>query len=416
MAALWLALLVVIALAAVLVSRAMRRAQPRPIRRPGSRIPGRPAARSSGTTGSNLIVEPVDVEPIESHAKHLSGISSDFAAGASTPPAPVPKSMSRPVSPASLIELSGIGPAPEQLEHPWDQPPDPAVLSRILARASEILDRVATRRVVLEAISNPSPDPRALTDVVVSDPALSARVLRTVNSPVCALRHPMASVFRAVLYLGHQEVRSIVWRASFAEAAGDLPGTAGEMLDAMWRHSFAVSRVAYALGRALGVPQPDAIATAALLHDAGKLVVIAMEPEKAAMIYRPPRFGSAVQLHNEWEMVGVGHGVLGGEVVRAWGLPAEVAIGVQQHHLPSFLTPDHAKGNAGLIGIVHLADLLCHAFARVEAEEVLHRPVAGWLSDLGVTEDLSSLCDDHTVLRALRAGASGMMEGEERAA
>jgi putative nucleotidyltransferase with HDIG domain len=328
---------------------------------------------------------------------------------------PWKESAARAVPPAVLSELSGLEPVPEPTERPWDDPPDPAVLSRILGRASEVLDRVAARRRVIEAISDPSPDPRALTDLVVSDPALSARVLRTVNSPFYALRQPMASVFRAVLYLGHNEVRNLVWNACFAEATNDLSGTAGEMLDATWRHSFAVSRVAYALGRVLGVPQPDAIATAALLHDAGKLVVIVVEPEKAATIYCPPRFGSATQLRREWEVVGVGHGLLGGEVVRAWGLPAEVAAGIEQHHLPSFLSSDHAKGNSRLIGIVHLADLVCHAFARADAEEIVHLPAAGWLSDLGVSGDLSTLCDA-TVLRALRFGAGGSGEARERAA
>jgi putative nucleotidyltransferase with HDIG domain len=319
------------------------------------------------------------------------------------------------VAPDALPELSGLEPAPDLTERPWDEAPDPAVLSGILGRASEVLERVATRRALLEAIADPALDPRRLTDIVVSDPALSARVLRDVNSSVYALRQPMASVFRAVLYLGHNEVRSLVWRACFAEATNNLPGAGGEMLDATWRHSFAASRVAYALGRALGVPQPDAIATAALLHDAGKLVVIVVEPEKAETIYCPPRFGSATQLRREWEMVGVGHARLGGEVVRAWGLPAEVAAGIEQHHLPGFLSSDHAKGNARLVGIVHLADLLCHAFARAHTTDVLHLPAAGWLSDLGASEDLSALCD-HTVLRALRVGAGGACEEEERAA
>lgn len=133
----------------------------------------------------------------------------------------------RAVSFSALPELAGVEPAPEGIERPWDQPPDPAVLSRILERASEVLDRVAARRRVIEAISSPDGDPRALTDIVVSDPALSARVLRTVNSPVYALRQPMASVFRAVLYLGHNEVRNLVWRACFAEATADLPARAG---------------------------------------------------------------------------------------------------------------------------------------------------------------------------------------------
>jgi putative nucleotidyltransferase with HDIG domain len=320
------------------------------------------------------------------------------------------------VAPPDLVpDLSGLQPAVELRERPWDEPPDPAILSGILARASEVLNRVATRRALLEAITDPASDPRKLTDVVVSDPALSARILGTVNSSFYALRHPMASVFRAVLYLGHNEVRSLVWKACFAEALPNLPGAGGELLDAAWRHSFAVSRVAYALGRVLGAPQPDTIATAALLHDAGKLVVMAVDPEKAEAVYRPLRIGSAAQLRREWELVGAGHGLLGGAVARAWGLPAEVAAGVAQHHLPGFLSPDHVKGNAGLVGIVYLADLLCHAVAPADTQETLNLPVTGWLRELHVPEDLSPL-RDITVLRALRAGADGSAAGEPRAA
>ncbi len=340
-------------------------------------------------------------------------------AGAVAEPAAAPTEPKKPslrsVPPPALVELSGLKPAPDRIDCPWEEPSDPEALSRILGCASEVLDRVAARRRILESISNPNPDPRALTDIVVSDPALSARILRTVNSPFFALRQPMASVFRAVLYLGHNEVRNVVWNACIAEAMGESSGPVGEMLDATWRHSFVVSRVAYALGRAVGVPEPDAVATAALLHDAGKLVVISVEPEKAETIYRSAHFSSSDQMRREWEALGVGHGLLGGEVVRAWGLPAEVAAVVAQHHLPSFRTSDHAKGDARLVAIVHLADLLCHAFARSDADEVIHLPAAGWLSDLGISGDLSSLCDA-TVLRALRCGVPGPNEGRERAA
>ena len=396
MGAWWIPLLVAVALMAALFVRKVRGSWSRPFRWPVRKSVGRSVRRPVHGRAADPAHRPVSGAPV---------------VVTSSPINPAV----RVAPPDTFPELSGLTPAPELTERPWDQSPDPAVLSAILERASEVLERVATRRALLDAISVPAPDPRRLTDIVVSDPALSARVLRAVNSPVYALRQPMASVFRAVLYLGHNEVRSLVWRACFVEATNDLPGAAGEMLDATWRHSFAVSRVAYALGRALDVPQPDAIATAALLHDAGKLVVIAVEPEKAEMIYHPARFGSATQLRREWEVLGIGHGRLGGEVVRAWGLPAEVAAGIEQHHLPSFLSSDHAKGNARLVGIVHLADLLCHAFARAHAKDDLHLPAAGWLSDLGVSEDLSTLCD-LTVLRALRVGAGGAGEGEERAA
>jgi putative nucleotidyltransferase with HDIG domain len=393
MAAWWILLLVAIAVIVAVIDRdqrgtwflAGRRSTRRRARRPVARASTRPAGR------------PVSAAPV---AAFPSPLKDPVAPGA---------------SPLVFPELSGLEPAPERIDRPWDEPPDPTVLSLILGCAAEVLDRVAARRLVLEAISSPSSDPRALTDVVVSDPALSVRVLRTVNSPFYGLRQPMASVFRAVLYLGHNEVRNIIWRACVAEATGELPGPAGEILDATWRHSFIVSRVAYALARALGVPQPDTVATTALLHDAGKLVVTSVVPEKAVMIYRPSRFGSASQLRREWELVGVGHGLLGGEVVRAWGLPAEVAVSVAQHHLPSFLSSDHAKGDARLVGVVHLADLLCHAFARADAEEVVHLPAAGWLSDLGVKGDLSTVCDA-TVLRALRSGAGGFVAAKERAA
>jgi putative nucleotidyltransferase with HDIG domain len=430
MAAWWIMLLVAAAVAAAVVARSLGRHRPAPAQEPTRRsVPGsraRPAGRLGAALDDRGSGEAFGTPSAEIGRRASEGapLDSPTTFGTSTgiaPPAdivgPPAGPTARAGSPAMLVELFGLVSAPSGTERPWDELHDRLVLGRILGCASEVLDRVAARRAVLDVISDPSPDPRALTDIVVSDPTLSARVLRTVNSPAYALRHPMASVFRAVLYLGHLEVRNIVWRACLAEAMAGLPGADGEMLDATWRHSFAVSRVAYAVARTLGVAQPDLIATAALLHDAGKLVVLAVEPEKAREIYRPLRFGSAVQLRREWEVVGIGHGLLGGEVVRAWGLPAEVAACVEHHHLPSFVSPDHAKGDPRLVGLVHVADLLCHAFARADTEEVLHLPVAGWLSDLGVSGDLSSLCDS-TVLRALRSGAAGAAasEGEERAA
>ncbi len=304
----------------------------------------------------------------------------------------------------SPIDFSKLVNPPEDLEDPHDLDLSQYAVDEALVMAERVGARLRTRQSILQGLSDASLGPREMTDVVVSDPALAAQVLKTVNSPYYGLRHQQASVFRAVLFLGHLDVRNIVLRACVNESFAPPEGPVAEALERLWQHSFSSSRASYAMAKQLGVANPDEIATAALLHDVGKLISLITWPKEALDLYSPLGLSGHELLAEKEPDLGVGHSALGQEVARMWGLPHLISITIGLHHSPLFRPPSQVQGNHRAIAIVHIANLmshLTHCHVTGQPAPTAWLPQQGWLEFLGVRDGLKSLCTPQVVLGLL---------------
>jgi diguanylate cyclase (GGDEF)-like protein len=102
------------------------------------------------------------------------------------------------------------------------------------------------------------------------DPALSAKVLRLVNSPVFGLRNEVRTVPHALALLGLNAVRTLALSFSLVR---DLRKTQQTGLAAYWKRSIISAVVARELAVALKFSAPDEAFLAALLQDIGMLAL-----------------------------------------------------------------------------------------------------------------------------------------------
>jgi putative nucleotidyltransferase with HDIG domain len=115
-------------------------------------------------------------------------------------------------------------------------------------------------------------------------------------------------------------------------------------------HALAVQRAAEHLASLVGYPNRDELAVSALLHDVGKLVLAAAYPDEVDA-FRADLAAPDARVKAEREALGVDHAMVGGVLVRRWGLPDRLAATVERHHAP---------GADGEAAIVRLADMLAH--------------------------------------------------------
>lgn len=174
-------------------------------------------------------------------------------------------------------------------------------------------------------------DAPAIARVVERDVALSAKLLRLVNSAYFAPRSPIASVEAAVVRLGSQTIRSLVFvgeiHGSFAVNEAALgPG----WLEALNDRSLAVARLAQALSPATTAGQ--AFATGLLL-ECGQLVFASLRPHLyGALLRRRSDVRSLLDL--EREAFGVTHAQAGAYLLGQWGFPAATIEAVALHGRP----------------------------------------------------------------------------------
>ena len=128
-------------------------------------------------------------------------------------------------------------------------------------------------------------------EIVQFDEALTASLLRSANSSWSASRSEITTVRDAVIRLGASPVLALTLGMNGSGAiSGDALPKYGLSEGELWRHSVAASLAAELLTQLAAHRPPPETATAALLHDVGKLVM-------ALSSIHPPR--RALREHQE---------------------------------------------------------------------------------------------------------------------
>ncbi|MEQ8661439.1 MAG: HDOD domain-containing protein, partial [Gammaproteobacteria bacterium] len=193
-----------------------------------------------------------------------------------------------------------------------------------------------------------------IAQVVATDPALTVRLLRIVNSPLYGLRGRIETVPRAVTVLGVDALTSLVVAVSAVASFGRIPSKLVNM-DTFWRHGVLCALLARTLARQARVLHPERLFVAGLLHDIGSLVLYHQVPDTMRGLLTAAA-GAEQQLYDaELATFGYAHPQLGGLLLESWGLPETLHDAVTWHHEP-------ARAAAAPIeaAIVHVAERLAN--------------------------------------------------------
>ncbi|WP_397546189.1 HDOD domain-containing protein [Rhodothermus marinus] len=194
-------------------------------------------------------------------------------------------------------------------------PPLPAAVERLLAMSRE-----------------PEVDFRKVSQVIESDPALTARILRAANSAFYGVSRRVQTVRQAVVLLGHEVVINLALGVSVLNLKRNLlkqwPGDPA----AFWRHSLSVALMARELARQLKLTDTEGAFVAGLLHDIGKLVLLSHHGVVYAQTLLAARQSSDPLYLLERELFEVDHAAAGYALCQHWNLPEALAQAVAEHH------------------------------------------------------------------------------------
>ncbi len=198
-------------------------------------------------------------------------------------------------------------------------------------------------------IRSPETTAETVGRAIARDQALSAQVLKLVNSGFYGFSTPVASISHAVVLLGFGALQTLL----VSTAAVQLIGAA---FPGLYPHSLACARIAYVLARRLGLDEPDELSTAGLLHDIGKMVLASHVPEEYEAVKRAVREKNMLFLEAETETMGVTHADIGAWLLAQWRLPAQTVEPIRHHHA---FEPDMPFAERA--ATLHLADILARA-------------------------------------------------------
>jgi HD-like signal output (HDOD) protein len=213
----------------------------------------------------------------------------------------------------------------------------------------------AAARRLAELAGNESTKIGEIVQVLEQDPALSAKLLRMVNSAGFALRRQCSSVRHAVTLVGSKNLYQMATTAAVLDLFNSESAHAVQVLE----HSAVVAAFCRYLGVHLSLPAEE-LFTVGVLHDIGKLMLLeTLEGAYGSMIDQSQ--GGADTLHMlERAAQGFDHGVLAAHVLKEWNIPDPIPKVVAWHHEPARAYASSSL-HAALVQTLRLADALVHA-------------------------------------------------------
>jgi len=195
-------------------------------------------------------------------------------------------------------------------------------------------------------------DVRKVTDLLAQDKSLAAQCLQMANSPLFGKWQQVESLRGAVVSLGFHHVSDIAMSCGILNM---LPQDAAHLNPVVfWEHSLGCALMCRHLARQIKLADPGKAYLAGLLHDLGIIVNLWILPQEFRTTYETAKT-EGIPLHEaEQRILGFTHCDSGRLLAERWGLAPEL-IEVMTYHHSLGKSPDHA----GLVALVHIADLLC---------------------------------------------------------
>ena len=206
-------------------------------------------------------------------------------------------------------------------------------------RVEHILSRVRTLPALptvvyklLKLVESPTSTATDLSEVISKDQALTARILRLVNSSFYALRCEVVKVSHAIALLGFVAIKNLALGLGVIDMFGR--SREGGELDgaAFWEHSLCCATAARLIAERVRFAPAEEAFVAGLLHDIGKLVLLdhfRTELDTALRLARDEVMALPVA---ERLVLKTDHAVVGEALAEHWRLPHALRGAIVGHH------------------------------------------------------------------------------------
>lgn len=235
--------------------------------------------------------------------------------------------------------------------------PAPAVstIDLIVRRAGTLYTLPAVAVEMLDLIEDPKADVRALKECLQQDPALTAKVLRVVNSSLFGLSHSVGDLNEAVSLLGMKQLKLLVLGFSLPEQL--FLGIAAEQLDWYWNSTLARAVAAREVSEQLFKRSGDEAFLAGLLQDLGVLVLLReLGGPYAALVSEAIGYRAELSAL-EQTALGFDHVQLTAGLLAHWKMPPSLTRAIAEPRNARRLARSRDE-HAHVARVLHLAELL----------------------------------------------------------
>ena len=202
---------------------------------------------------------------------------------------------------------------------------------------------------VLELAQRADVDITEIARIICKDPALSSKILRTVNSSFYGRSQHVSTISHALVILGLQSVKTLVLGFSLVTnlSAGKSRGFKHLTY---WKRSIFAATAARTLASKVGLVQQEEAFLTALLKDIGMLVLDQVLGDAYGEVH------ARVTNHQELvaaerETLGMTHAEVSGILAAQWKLPPLLHVPIAHHHTPDKVEDPTLRRLTELVGL-----------------------------------------------------------------
>ena len=236
------------------------------------------------------------------------------------------------------------------------------------------MPQVASRAISM--VENPDTTAQELTDLLSSDAALAARVLKIANSAMFSRQREITTLSQAIMIIGFKALKGIIVAATLRQ----LNKGFGKLEKMIWENSMCAATCSTVLAKRLKKSYVEEIFLLGLLHSLGQIVFLSQtdtqkDYKKVMKLIQDEHLTYA---DAEQKVFGFAHPLIGALVAKKWNFSAETCQIILHYNDPL----EGAKPDAVMdekVGIVQLSDLVSHAAGvgnpegYPDVKEALHR-------------------------------------------
>jgi HD-like signal output (HDOD) protein len=252
---------------------------------------------------------------------------------------------------------------------------------------------------VNEELNLPKPSNAELEEIIRSDPAFTAKILKIVNSAYFGFPGTIDSISRAITVIGLKELRNLVITTSVTTAFKGIPADLVDM-DRFWYHSATSAVLAKIIAKKRKYFDFERLYIGGLLHSVGRLIYFTQCPDISREILSIKNQGEEAMIAAEQEKLGFTYAEVSAELLKQWKLPESIWQMINYHLDP--LTAGDFKEEACML---HVASKIAGSIEPCASHELDFKTIEpkfkqGVLDYLKISPDQMQSCTEDAVMQA----------------
>ncbi len=245
---------------------------------------------------------------------------------------------------------------------------------------------------VRNAVSSGETSAQQLSQIVLTDAALAARLIQVANSPLFKGGVEIQNIQSAITRLGNKNISSIVTSLVMQQMFKPSAKLLDSYFREAWEHSVNISSISRALAGFSPHLNPDDAMLAGLIHQIGKLPILMLVERIAEFRDSPSRLNKLLDL---------AHPAIGKMIMDTWSFPADLKPVPSEY--VNFQRDSGAK--ADYVDVVQVAFLQSiagtdHPACRIDLNTVPAFSKLGFSADVEILE-IDGVADDIALTTAL---------------